>query len=69
MANHPNYGRVYRIQILDGRFDHVATKKAAIMRAIEMVGADPGATAKALEHNWGVSITRVSAAMARSVGL
>jgi hypothetical protein len=69
MANQPTVRRVYRIQILDGRFDHVATKRAAIMRAIEMVGAEPGTTAKALERDWGVTLTRVSAAMARSVGL
>jgi hypothetical protein len=69
MTNHPNRRPVYRIQLVNGRFDHVATKHAAIMRAIEMVGAEPGTTAKALEKEWGVTFTRVSAPVARSVGL
>jgi hypothetical protein len=60
---------VYRISLLNGRFDHVATKQAAIARAIEMVKAEPHTSAKMLEKEWGVRFTRVSKSDARAVGL
>ena len=69
MTNRPNRPTVYRIQIINGRFDHVATKQAAVARAIEMVGAEQGATAKTLEKDWGVTFTKVTDSIARSVGL
>jgi hypothetical protein len=69
MTNHPNRSTVYRVQIVNGRFDHVATRRAAVIRAAEMVGAPEGTTASELELDWGVTITRIRAAVARSIGL
>ncbi len=77
MVNHPNRKSVYRIQTLHGKFDHVAGLDAAINRAKEMINLQPifdvpGSTTvwlHRLEYDWGVTITRVSPEIARSVGL
>lgn len=69
MTNHKNRRAVYRVQNINGQFDHVATKTAAIARAREMVSAEPDTDLQTLETHWGVKIERVSAAVARSVGL
>lgn len=60
---------VYRVQDINGRFDYVATKVAAVARAIELAGADLGTPEAHLVKHWGITITRVSAEVARSVGL
>lgn len=69
MVNHPNRRAVYRVSCCDGSFDHVATKRAAVIRAVEIAGAPEGTGEQELIRDWGVSIKRVSAAIARSVGL
>jgi hypothetical protein len=77
MTNHPNRKAVYRVQLLSGQFDHVAGKDAAIDRAKEMIKLQPvldfpedaRTWLRVLERDWGVTITRVSASTARSVGL
>ena len=69
MTNHQNRTPAYRIQLINGRFDHVRGKQAALVRAVEMAGAEIGTDVKTLEKNWGVRIERVSAEVARSVGL
>lgn len=69
MTNHPNRKPVYRVQNINGRFDHVVGKAAAIAKAIEMAGATEGTSVTDLARHWGVRIGRVSAAIARSVGL
>ncbi len=69
MANHQNRTPAYRIQNINGRFDHVRGKQAAIARAIEMAGAEPKTNEADLRNHWGVRIERVSAEIARSVGL
>jgi hypothetical protein len=69
MINHQNRTPAYRVQLINGRFDHVRGKQAAIARAIEMAGADPKTSEADLRKHWGVSIDRVTAEIARSVGL
>lgn len=69
MTNHKNRTPVYRVATLSGRFDHVATKAAAIAKARELADAPLGVSLKALANEWGVTIERVSAETARSVGL
>ena len=59
----------YRIQSINGRFDHVVGQDAAIARAAEMVGAEPGTDAKTLQRDWGVTIEPVGEEVAASVGL
>lgn len=63
--------QVYRVQLLNGRFDHVVGKRIAIMRAITMLGSSTPVdlTARELERDWGVRFTKVSPSVARSVGL
>ncbi len=61
--------QVYKIHLDNGRFDHVATKRAAILRAIEMAGAPAKTDETTLDHDWGVEITRVSRSVARAVGI
>jgi hypothetical protein len=60
---------VYRIQLINGRFDHVSGKMAAVKRAIEMTGAPELSCADDLKREWGVTITPVTQATARSVGM
>lgn len=69
MTNHPNRRAVYRVDDHAGHFAHVAGKRAAVVRGIAMVGAPSGTTAQELDREWGVTISRVSASIARSVGL
>jgi hypothetical protein len=79
MVNHPNRSTVYRVQLISGEFAHVVGKYAAIDRAKEMVKLHPvigryhnqrkSTLLRVLERDWGVTITRVSASTARSVGL
>jgi hypothetical protein len=69
MTNHPNRRAVYRVSCVNGRFDHIATKRAALARASEIAGAPKGTSEQELISEWGVIITRVSPAIARSVGL
>jgi hypothetical protein len=60
---------VYRIQLTNGRFDHVRSKAAALARAVELANAEPGTPLDVLEREWGVRLTRISPTMARSVGM
>jgi hypothetical protein len=64
-------GLVYRVQLLNGKFDHVVTKQAAVIRAIELLGPPTplDLTARDLEQHWGVKLIKVSPSVARSVGL
>jgi hypothetical protein len=67
--------KAYRIQTLDGRFDHVQGLQRAVVRACELVGVEPrkvgmrelGVRYLAAHH--GVTITLISADQARSAGL
>lgn len=59
---------IYRIQLTNGRFDHVRGKSAAIIRAAEMVGSD-SASLRAAPGEWGVTIKPVPKAQAKAVGL
>lgn len=60
---------VYRVQNINGKFDHITGKDAALDRARQMAAA-PATTSEAeLAKHWGVRITPVSASDARSVGL
>lgn len=68
MTNHKNRTPVYRVSTINGRFDHVATKRAAIERARELAGAPADASLDDLTKHWGATIERVSAETARSVG-
>jgi hypothetical protein len=47
----------------------VRGKHAALARAIEISGAEPGTSEDSLRRDYGVRIERVSAEIARSVGL
>jgi hypothetical protein len=69
MTNHPNRASVYRVQHQDGRFSHVRGKDAALKAAQQEAGAPADTTEDVLSSEWGVTITKVSAAVARSVGL
>jgi hypothetical protein len=77
MTNHPNRQAVYRVQTLNGKFGHARGKDAAIDLAKELIKLQPvldfpGSNKtwqRVLERDWGVTITRVSASVARSVGL
>ena len=69
MTNHQNRTPAYRIQLTNGRFDHVKGKHAALIRAIEMAGAEAETTEADLRKHWGVRIDRASAEIARSVDL
>lgn len=60
---------VYRVHIINGRFDHVVGKAAAIKRAAELTDAPEGTPLNELTRHWGVTLERVSASYARSVGL
>jgi hypothetical protein len=60
---------VYRVQCLNGRFEHVFGKKDAVARAKGMVGAPSKTSAKFLQKDWGVTFKRVSPKIAREVGL
>jgi hypothetical protein len=59
----------YRIQLVNGRFDYVTGKMAAVKRAIEMTGAPATSCAEDLRKDWGILIRRVSESEAREVGL
>lgn len=61
--------KTYRVTCVNGRFDHIATKPAAVRRAVEIAGAPEGTGEQELLRDWGVTIERVSAGVARSVGL
>lgn len=69
MINHPNRAPVYRVQNINGQFDHVAGKRAALERARQMAGAPEGTGQDDLAKHWGVRVERVSGSTARSVGL
>ena len=69
MTNHPNRTAAYKVSVVNGRFDHVLTKRAAVARAIEIVGAPANTSAETLSREWGVTITRITPAAARAVGL
>lgn len=69
MVNHPNRSPVYRVALVNGRFDHVVGKAAALRCALELLGEDGPISEADLIREWGVKIERVSAAHARSVGL
>lgn len=58
----------FKITSIDGKFDHVEGKKAAVARAREMVAAPEDSTEADLEREYGVSISPVSKSIARSVG-
>jgi len=60
----------YRIHDINGRFDHVSGKSAAIARANEMARwiGEPLLTEDELRVLYGITIQRVSADIARSVG-
>jgi hypothetical protein len=58
----------YRIQNINGQFDHVTGKEQALARARQMVGAEDIATEADL-HDFSVTIKPVSKAVAASVGL
>jgi len=68
MPNHPNRKPTYKIRDISGRFDHVRGIEAALKRANEIAGVS-GYTREALDRDFGVRIERVSAEIARSVGL
>lgn len=62
---------VYRLENMNGRFDHAYGKKAAVARANEIdskIDGEKNRTAKELE-SLGWTFRKVSAAHARSVGM
>lgn len=59
----------YKVACVNGRFGHVTGKRAALMAARRMVKAPSRASETDLRRHWGVTITPVSSAFARSVGL
>ena len=68
MTSHPHRQAIYRVQLINGKFDHVATKRAAVARAVALANAPQDTSSQELERHWGVTFTRVSASVARSVG-
>lgn len=60
---------VYRVSNINGRFDHVAGKAAAVRRAAEISDAPTDTPEADLVREWGATIRRVTAAQARSVGM
>lgn len=69
MTNHPNRTPAYKVKSINGQFGYVRGKKAALARAIEMAGAPAKTSESDLRKHWGTKIERVSAEIARSVGL
>lgn len=58
----------YKIHNINGKFDHVDGKSAALTRIREIEGdANMTETEMTRDHGW--TITRVSASAARAVGL
>ena len=76
MTNHPNRAPAYRVQMQNGRFDHVRGKANAITLAVKMIEAAPGPgvpkahqNAATLDADYGIRLTRLSEADAAAVGL
>jgi len=59
---------IYKISNINGRFDHVAGKTAAIARANE-IERGTGLTEADLTEGWGWTFKRLTPAQARSVGM
>ena len=69
MTNHPNRAPVYRVHSINGQFSHARGKSAALAEARRQCGAPLDAPEDDLRKHWGVTVERVSTAVARSVGL
>lgn len=59
---------VYKLSNINGRFDHVYGKAAAVARANEIEG-ETGLTENDLTREWGWKFKRLTPAQARAVGM